>query len=303
MKRKIRFSFMNRCFSKKYGQGETREEIENTYIRSKAEVGRLTLGGGNTADFERVLGRIVLNAPDRRLNYPGYCAACGCDRNFILTDMFAMDEQLCFRESMICPVCGLNNRQRFMAGEIFKRVNPDKDHVYVYEQTTPFYRVLKARLKYLTGSEYLGDFAPGTVREDGIRHEDAMNLSFPNESFDYAISNDVLEHVADIRRALKEMYRVLKAGGIMMATFPFIWDLDNTVRRAKISDGNIEYLLEPIYHGNPLGGGSLVFYDYGWDFMEFVKSAGFSDAYFVPFYSVMNGHLGRNTLYYFVAVK
>lgn len=45
MKRKIRFPFMDRYFSRKYGQGEDREEIEKTYIRSKAEVGRLTLGG------------------------------------------------------------------------------------------------------------------------------------------------------------------------------------------------------------------------------------------------------------------
>lgn len=282
---------------------EDKHQNDDKYIRSKENLHKLTLGDQNVGEFEYLIGRMVLNNTEKKIDYPGYCTVCGCNQNFILTDMFAVGEGMCFRESMICPSCGLNNRQRFMAHELLTRANSEVDKVYVYEQITPFYKVLKSRLNFLTGSEYLGDLKPGTIREDGIRHEDAMNLSFSDESFDYVVSNDVLEHVADIRRTLEEMYRVLKKGGSIMATFPFNWDQDCTVQRAKMSDGNVEYLLEPIYHGNPLGGGSLVYYDYGWDFMDMVREVGFSDAYFVPFYSVTNGHIGLNTLYYFVAEK
>jgi len=42
---------------------------------------------------------------------------------------------------------------------------------------------------------------------------DAVFLPFENNSFDYIISTDVLEHVVDAPAALKEIYRVLKPGG------------------------------------------------------------------------------------------
>lgn len=52
------------------------------------------------------------------------------------------------------------------------------------------------------------DFAPDRVRQTG-----GEDLPFPEESFDYVISLQVLEHVEDPGPLLKEMYRVLKPGG------------------------------------------------------------------------------------------
>lgn len=40
-------------------------------------------------------------------------------------------------------------------------------------------------------------------------------LDFPNNSFDALFSHNVLEHVAEPSRALREMYRVLKPGGVV----------------------------------------------------------------------------------------
>ncbi len=48
----------------------------------------------------------------------------------------------------------------------------------------------------------------------------AVDLPFPDESFDAAYSLYVLEHVPDRHRALQEMWRVLKPGGCMIATVP-----------------------------------------------------------------------------------
>ncbi|HZK18856.1 MAG TPA: class I SAM-dependent methyltransferase [Clostridia bacterium] len=42
---------------------------------------------------------------------------------------------------------------------------------------------------------------------------DAMNLPFPDESFDLVLSVTALEFVPDLPRALKEAFRVLKKGG------------------------------------------------------------------------------------------
>jgi SAM-dependent methyltransferase len=42
---------------------------------------------------------------------------------------------------------------------------------------------------------------------------DAVKLEFPDESFDAAVSTQVYEYVADVPRALAELYRVLRPGG------------------------------------------------------------------------------------------
>lgn len=43
---------------------------------------------------------------------------------------------------------------------------------------------------------------------------DAMNLGFPNESFDVIICTHVYEHVPDSSKLLSEIYRLLRKGGI-----------------------------------------------------------------------------------------
>jgi len=46
------------------------------------------------------------------------------------------------------------------------------------------------------------------------------NLPFANETFDAALTFDVLEHVQDIPKVVKECYRVLKMGGVLCVVFP-----------------------------------------------------------------------------------
>lgn len=48
----------------------------------------------------------------------------------------------------------------------------------------------------------------------------AEDLPFPDESFDDALLNEVLEHVADQQRALAELRRVLVAGGTLVVFSP-----------------------------------------------------------------------------------
>lgn len=55
---------------------------------------------------------------------------------------------------------------------------------------------------------------------------DAMKLPFASDSFDVLVAMDMLEHLPDDVAALKEFYRVLKPGGIVLATvpaYPHLW--------------------------------------------------------------------------------
>ncbi|MGI8492260.1 MAG: class I SAM-dependent methyltransferase [Acidimicrobiales bacterium] len=49
---------------------------------------------------------------------------------------------------------------------------------------------------------------------------DALDLPFPNASFDRVIAAEVLEHIPDDRRAIAELVRVLRRGGTMAVTVP-----------------------------------------------------------------------------------
>lgn len=52
---------------------------------------------------------------------------------------------------------------------------------------------------------------------------DGRVLPFPEKSFDGVISTQVLEHVSDPRNLLAEMYRVIKPGGGLVLSLPFVW--------------------------------------------------------------------------------
>lgn len=68
----------------------------------------------------------------------------------------------------------------------------------------------------------------------GLLNTDILKLPFPDASFDKVLMSEVLEHIDDDRGALREIFRVLKPGGILSlsvphANYPFWWDPINSV--------------------------------------------------------------------------
>ncbi len=49
---------------------------------------------------------------------------------------------------------------------------------------------------------------------------DALDLKFPDATFDIVVSSEMIEHTTDPRKATGEMFRVLKPGGILALTCP-----------------------------------------------------------------------------------
>jgi SAM-dependent methyltransferase len=125
-------------------------------------------------------------------------------------------------------------------------------------------------------SAYFGkDIESGTMI-NGVLHEDVRHTSFPSEYFDFILSGDVLEHVSNPEDAFTEIHRILKPGGKLVFTIPFLEDQEKSDRRAmEDADGEFILLKEPQYHSDPLrSDGILVFTLFGWDVMEMARNAG-----------------------------
>lgn len=259
--------------------------LENNLMNSIREVERRILESSSKETFE----------------VDGFCVPCNKEVSFLVDIKFGGQ---ChgnswlpnWRERLECPLCGMNNRQRLIATLIKQILDGHQNkHVYFMEQVTPIFKWVAETFSehIIFGSEYLGfEYEGGTIIK-GIRHEDIENLSFSDGEFDLIVSNDVFEHVPNPAKAFAECARVLKQGGIMLATIPFHSDKNDSIVRAMINSDKLEHLLPPVYHGNPISAdGSLVFTDFGWDMLNDIRLAGFSDVAVAIYASETLGHLG-----------
>ena len=106
----------------------------------------------------------------------------------------------------------------------------------------------------------------------GMRCENLEDQTFPSESFDLVITQDVMEHLFHPEKAYQEIYRTLRSGGYHIHTTPIYKVLQQTEQKATLGqDGHVRHLAEPEYHGNPISGdGSLVTFHYGHDLPDLI---------------------------------
>ena len=77
------------------------------------------------------------------------------------------------------------------------------------------------------------------TRRRGVRRvvqSAASNLAFGDDTFDLICALDILEHVDDDSRALRECYRTCKPGGLVLITVPayrFLWGRQDEISRHR----------------------------------------------------------------------
>jgi len=64
---------------------------------------------------------------------------------------------------------------------------------------------------------------------------DVCQLNHAESTFDKVVCTEVLEHIDDDKKAVSELFRVLKPGGVLAVTvpnknYPFVWDPLNKIR-------------------------------------------------------------------------
>jgi len=117
-----------------------------------------------------------------------------------------------------CPECNSRSRHRglfFLYREYLHNTNSKR---ILHFSPEP---ILERYLRQLKQHEYYTtDYHIKDVDYPG---QDIQNLTFEDSIFDLIIINHVLEHIEDDKKALVEMARVLKKGGVAIITIPGDW--------------------------------------------------------------------------------
>lgn len=238
---------------------------------------------------------------------PIKCTVCGSFSLIRLTN----DN---FRENCYCVRCHSFNRQRQIAFVLCNAISNTqitslKDlasvkHLSIYntEAGGVLHHFLSQANQYVC-SEYFGEQYKGGDYINGRMHQDLMCLSFSDKQFDFVISTDVFEHIADPYIAHQEVYRVLKPGGRHIFTVPFYQtDILDEKRAAMDEKGEIIHYKEPLYHIDPLrADGVLVFNIFSIEMLVKLSRIGFRTNMH-HLYRPSNGILGPNGLV-FEAIK
>lgn len=246
---------------------------------------------------QQALQAQVLGSGIRHL--AGTCGLCGSTRGFQIDAPLAGEDPINWRESMACLGCGLISRSR-AALQLFQALSGAVNgrDLYLTERLSRVYRWLRRRYPECMASEYAGpNRQPGRRvwrRMRRVRHEDITALSFPDARFDAVLSFEVLEHVPDYPQALSEFARVLRPGGLLLLSAPFLLNQAHTqVRARRKPDGAIEFLLPPLYHRDPLSRhGVLCYQDFGWDLLDAMRAAGFAQAAVITVADAEAGFIG-----------
>lgn len=95
---------------------------------------------------------------------------------------------------------------------------------------------------------------------------DICNLPFENNAFDFILCNHVLEHIPDDTKAMQELYRVLKVGGMGIFQIPQDISREKTFEDNTITDKKERAKIFGQYDHVRI---------YGYDYFEKLRSIGF----------------------------
>lgn len=193
------------------------------------------------------------------------------------------------KESMICPWCASKLRGRRLGTVFLRCVGSKADSIEAYQKSEDVGSItvlilnrvdgLSERLAGLEGvvqSEFIDGAAPGQVVA-GQRHEDAQALTFADHSFDVVISSETLEHIPNLDKALDEISRVLRPGGVHIFTIPLKPGTARTEPRMRLDKNGcmVDCVLPRLHHPGGSWGWPVVT-EFGDDLPQYFAARGWT---------------------------
>ncbi len=128
------------------------------------------------------------------------------------------------RPNAQCPRCGSLERHRLLWLYLKKKTNFFKDRLKVFE-VAPIH-FLQEEFKKLPNIEYVSADISSSL---AMKRIDITSIPIPSGKFDCIICYHVLEHIPDDKKAMRELFRILKPGGWAIIQSPIDWKLQKTV--------------------------------------------------------------------------
>jgi SAM-dependent methyltransferase len=194
-----------------------------------------------------------------------HCSICNSNlKEFLPVNFNNPDKNSPFitRENAKCPVCGSVERYRSIYLYLKNKTNifePPRKKVL---HTAPEL-ILTEKLATNKYIDYISsDIDP--KKTSAMVRIDLTNINISNNIFDVIISSHVLEHIVDDKKALTEIYRILKPGGRALIIVPIIAEKTFIAPNLKDEKDRIRfYGKEDHVRG------------YGLDFKELLEDTGF----------------------------
>lgn len=211
-----------------------------------------------------------------------YCNSCEVKsfKIYYPLKQYKNDLNLSYNESGLCFSCGSSHRNRVIWKQIKDVLN---GKVYLPAGDGFLYHRLK---KY--SPIYFSDYYTNLEKAlPDVPHQDLTNLTYANYSFNLIISEHVMEHINDPKKAFNEIYRVLKKNGTYIFNIPFESENKSLTR----VDKNYNELMPKKYHLDPLRNeGALVFNDFSKkDFLDKYVLNEFKSKDIIEDISIVNG--------------
>ncbi len=146
--------------------------------------------------------------------YRGHAVECPCCGGRFSRFMPGLSH----RETRVCPRCGAQERHRALWLYMRERTDLLARSPLSILHWAPEY-ALQRSLSELPNAAYVSADLEG---HEAMQHMDMTDVPFKDGAFDLIVCVHVLEHVPDDRRAMREMVRVLKPGGVAMLLVPIV---------------------------------------------------------------------------------
>src|SRR3954454_1096702 len=124
---------------------------------------------------------------------------------------------LSHRATRVCPRCGAQERHRALWLYMRERTHLLGRSISILHWAPEY--ALQRSLSELPNAAYVSADLDG---DEALQHMDMTDVPFKDGAFDLIVCVHVLEHVPDDRRAMREMVRVLRPGGVALLLVPIV---------------------------------------------------------------------------------
>jgi SAM-dependent methyltransferase len=172
------------------------------------------------------------------------------------------------RLNMLCPRCHSTDRDRLVyfyltSHEMLSKKNISLLHIAPEPALNKYLKMIP-NVAYTCGDKFEKGYDGFYYDKDTLRL-DLTELPFSDNSFDIVICNHVLEHVINEKKALNEIYRVLKPSGWAILQVPVASEFEQTKENNADSEEKRALLYGQKDHVRL----------YGLDYLSRLKSHGF----------------------------